>query len=927
MTTLTTRDTPRPVPAHRPRTHPHFLPPASTGPTTLAAVGILPQLILLGLNLLTWRFLADEVTADQRSIAIALLSGELTLLFATASYTIRLARRRELISRRAGLPLMLLPAGYLAATLSFASDLIPASVATWIVPPDQWIFKQFAFIAPLVLFGALRFISPTRGDNLQSHVFGLGGIAILTAVTIGIALFGSVLISVVAPIFNAVETIIAPHLFGPAMLTVGIALGMLTVASIMRIVLSLYVAARRRSPLALAILTAILAVGGPLAGLTLNATIPFPTDLQSPALYALALLNGLVLTLPNFARPALHRAVWLAQCALFPFTVYFFILFVPYLPLTPLAALFVGLGLLMVVPPVLFILHGVRLIDGYRAEIRDGHRFIPFALALTAILAWPVHYTVSARVDRAALHQALDYLTYPDHATPTPFSGDLPALKRSLHNLRSFKTGRYLPLISEYYNWLTFDNLVLPDSQLDAMETAFFGETSAPLAPAASFFPIGNTRNLRRTAAAINPAEGLRPTANAVTRSVTTTPTPRGLRTTIQIHNPTPDPTEYHTTLRIPADSLVTGFTLTIGNEVVPGRLFEQRAAEWVYRKITEIRPVLRDPAILKYAAPGTLDLRVFPVAPGETRTTTIETNSTQPVLVDAPPPTHHASPLTDATPHFIIDLSADSAFAKPTTLLAALRTAAAQLGLPGEAHLTFANYEITDFRGGKPVDLNTLTPTELATALPSARGGFLENRALRTLLRRAQDTPARLIVLRDEKTPAPQPDPDLPWFAALTPQTPGYTVVTPAKNAPRFIPFPKTLTRIDYPAAPSTRSPLPVKPETPEATMRLALQRIYDPTPENSNHQAELLALARRTHTLVPSIATIVVEDSAQWKMLEATEERVKGGHEALTLTEDPAVTPEPGTLLLLAVAAAALYLWHQRTTRPSRSFPKSHA
>lgn len=69
----------------------------------------------------------------------------------------------------------------------------------------------------------------------------------------------------------------------------------------------------------------------------------------------------------------------------------------------------------------------------------------------------------------------------------------------------------------------------------------------------------------------------------------------------------------------------------------------------------------------------------------------------------------------------------------------------------------------------------------------------------------------------------------------------------------------------------------------------------------------ATLLELARAANTLVPSIAFMVVENSAQWKMLERTEKKTMKGHGALAMPETESA-PEPSTIALLLVALAAI-------------------
>ncbi|MGC1482024.1 MAG: PEP-CTERM sorting domain-containing protein, partial [Chthoniobacterales bacterium] len=156
--------------------------------------------------------------------------------------------------------------------------------------------------------------------------------------------------------------------------------------------------------------------------------------------------------------------------------------------------------------------------------------------------------------------------------------------------------------------------------------------------------------------------------------------------------------------------------------------------------------------------------------------------------------------------------------------------------------------------------------------------------------------------------------DEEISWFAALVPGLDEYTLVTTAQNEPRVIPLTTHPTqRLSYRPSP-VRSGNP----TPADAMNLALERIFSPTPENKNRLTELLTLARETGTLVPSTAYIVVENSAQWKMLELTEKKTTSGHEALTLSGEPAATPEPATIALLILAGAALFFHHRRKHRP---------
>jgi hypothetical protein len=93
-----------------------------------------------------------------------------------------------------------------------------------------------------------------------------------------------------------------------------------------------------------------------------------------------------------------------------------------------------------------------------------------------------------------------------------------------------------------------------------------------------------------------------------------------------------------------------------------------------------------------------------------------------------------------------------------------------------------------------------------------------------------------------------------------------------------------------------------------------LVQQRIFAPATAGPNSLSALLDRARAANVLVPATAMMVVENSAQWKVLARTEKKTLKGHEALALAET-AATPEPGTTALLVIAALAALTWKSRT------------
>lgn len=629
-----------------------------------------------------------------------------------------------------------------------------------------------------------------------------------------------------------------------------------------------------------------------------------------------------------------------------------------------------GLGVLIYVPSLLFLLHGYRIIDGYRAEVRDGSKRIPALIGACAILIWPAAYTAQALWDRASLHKALDYLQYPNYAQNAHYGGSRLALRSSLENLRDFKEGLYLPFISEYYNWLAFDGMVLPQSKLNDLGETFFGEPLAKSTrrPTFSEFGLGR-RGARNMTEAINGVQGERPSANARLQTVQTSVTHeqgvnRG-RAALTVLNPTGGGTEYLATFYIPPGVMISNMWLTIGTERVPGRIFGKRAAMWVYQKITEVRPIPRDPAILRYTGPNSAELRVYPVESGSPRVVEVEflyADGTHPTIglsghgelafsPDQPAkpaigtsedgsfmatiPASPSLPQVQREPylHFLVDMSKGSAYATPDRLRASLESIAKPFPKTTPARLTFVNFETREAFGGRTVSLEQLLSAPDAELTSPTQGGLLASRAIKEVLwqnhlllssgnAEALSRFPQIILLKgSERANRPEESAKLEEFARLASDLPGYWAHNLASGTSEFVPFVSLNTqsekspvhifqvgglRFASPAGKAaawvSTAPPPVTPSQIEAfdpaggkfisvgsveqpsnpaygkaiaPWSLEMRRLFEPWKQKKEALGELLALCRATGILVPSAAYMVVENTAQWKMLERAEKK----------------------------------------------------
>lgn len=987
-----------------------LIPPSLLNFRALLLVCVVPQLFLVAINLDAWRLASGDANATERGYALALFCLQLGTLLFSAGIAAAIGWQRRSLSRWEGAYLLIPPAISLPAAVFLNGSAIPSAVADWMLPPEQWVMKQFALVMPAALLGAFRILCPDREENPAERSYSLARSLAMGMVFIATS-FG-VLFVFVAVMTATNGANFVPPIFGGFL----IILSTLAAAGVLQTIVSAYVWARSESPVALVILTFFVAVAAPIGGLALNALIPFPTDLQLPIIYIMALLNGVILMLPNFADIRGHRVVWLLQCAAFPFTIYFFLVFLPWIPAAPLAVIAMGGGFLIYTPTALFLLHGYRILDGFHAEVRGGGKVVPALLGITAMLIWPGVLTTQALLDRTNLHRALDYTQYPDFSANSRFEGSPAALQSALVHMRDFKEGIYLPYLSEYYNRLVFDGLVLPTAKMNDLQRTFFGTPmpeASKLSRRGTFLsgPRRGSNNVTETLA--GGPMGERPSRFARTQDAATTFTEKAgvsrALSAITMVNPSGTVSEYHATISMPPGVLITGIWLTIGTERVPGRIFEQKAAQWVYQKITETRPVPKDPAILRIVDPTTATLSVYPVNPNETRLVEIEftypTGQRPEIRIDEsvlPLPESVAAPSVAASPdgrvavslpameslpsftrkpisHIVVDASLHSQYKNPKVLADALRHIASLRPDAAGFRVTFANFETRDAADGRVLDRKEIMNPDAASLLAGAgpfRGSMMETRVIREIYWRhhlAQSQPGftayterpEVILLRsayDKEGPAGD---NLPWFAKLVPDSPSVFILSPdlkdltarpldpstpekqagpvhivevsgerfaaPANAPASY---VTIHRADekplalsiYDPASKKFGPLTVQKlrdsryEESITPWSMQLARFYEPSQNRKDSLLALLDASRQTGTLVPAMAYMVVENNAQWEILERTQKKTTKGHEAMELTETPAAVPEPGTMTLLALGIIALVATKTRSSRRTR-------
>ncbi|WP_167856813.1 MSEP-CTERM sorting domain-containing protein [Hymenobacter aquaticus] len=350
-------------------------------------------------------------------------------------------------------------------------------------------------------------------------------------------------------------------------------------------------------------------------------------NFHNPWFYMLAVLNGVLLCLPDQAGKWPRLLIFLGRSVLFSYTFYFFIVFLPYLPLSILAIILLGLGLLLLTPLILLVVHVREL--GADLEFLAGQfprRWLRAGL-LAGVLTLPLIITARYWHNRRVLHQALAYRYTPDYRQH--YDLDEQALVSTLEVVKQHKEranglafSRQVPYLATYFNWLVLDNLTISDDKIADLEQLFLGAAGARepefTRPAAA--PTGGAPALSGLSARSTYDARQQTWVSWLDLRVSNTDTSQRAG-------------EYATTLALPVGCWVGNYYLDMNGRREMGILAEKKAAAWVYAQIVGETQV-RDPGLLAYTDSRHVNLRVYPVVRRAARTTGLQLLHKEPLTL-----------------------------------------------------------------------------------------------------------------------------------------------------------------------------------------------------------------------------------------------------------------------------------------------------
>lgn len=985
-------------------TEPDATPPAPLLPAVLLRpaaflwLWVLPIGVLLLLNAQAFWLIEGNLDVGQRQDALVFGAANVANLLAGAALYFLAARRTKDPASTFptepgwGAPALLVQTAFLWWGAVWSERFLPASVTTWIYPEQRHLFNQFAFAMLPLFLGLLRLAGARSPKNLGRAL----------AFNLAAAVAGPVLLYGLAMTLSRFRSLheVAAVTFATSV----VGFGILMFFGIVRILLVGLRQVHRWHPAGRQVAIVLIAAVLPIGGLVLNRAIPFPVDFQAWEIYALVIANAGILLLASRRPARWPRLSFPLLCATFPFSLYFFIVFLPYTPLSIVAIIALGSGFLVLAPIFLFILHLYALHQA-RQELASGAQRGRLALTGTlCFLLLPAFFTARGLADKTALNAALDYVYAPSVTTENSrYPASLVNLRRALNSHRSYKNGIYYPLLSDFYSWLVFDNLVLPDDKLDRLEQTFFGSTGSRVNQdllRQGLNPWGRERSVRERARM--PQARATPRTVSVSQLETKTLPARGgsdavTTFTLTLKNDGPAPAEFVQKLPLPSGVFVTGFRLHINGQPVPGRIFEKKTALWVYTMIRDSER--RDPGLLFYPTREELELRVFPVNANSPATVEIDFLHPAAISGEAPPaltgdlPARLAAigrafnpqivhdtgsgtvvaglaaeklPVVPREPylHLIIDRSVDQAYTGD--FAAALRTLQEKFPRARLGRVTLANHDVIDLAPKLlPLDELAKAISVDAQRILPASGGLALDLCLAHAIRQHRDLdldrvasgdgppPFPVFIILSAKAGARSLDLSLTetWQDVLpglelcelgadgtvhvhlhrgeNADAPlvrcGTAVRTLAPRQSTRFPASTENATLSYWSPPlSAWQPVPHSTQRTESTawtqaLSLQLQeQDHGRSPGAYRLDRKTLVKAsRESGILLPVTSYIVVENSAQWRMLELSERQKLEQNAALDFRETPA--PPAAWLGGGLVLWLGLRRWRQRR----RDFP----
>ncbi|WP_299246695.1 MSEP-CTERM sorting domain-containing protein [uncultured Aquimarina sp.] len=494
----------------------------------------------------------------------------------------------------------------------YSNEIIPFSIPQWMVSSNITLYVG-TFLMPTIAYSLFIIVIRLTSKN-KKHNAGKNFLA-----AIAVPLCGYLFFQVILPLWKPVENKFSVHAFLIFLISG-------TLLFLFFIIRGFFILATKKGDLwkkyelAWKIPISILF---PLLGLAINNGLlsnfnafdnssGFFGDFNDPWFYIIAVINGILVCLPNRPNIKYQIPLFIGRNITFVYSVYFFIVFLPFLPLSVIAIIVIGTGFLMLTPLILFIIHIQELVNSFTLLKQHFSVNVLRIISILSFLVIPICITIQYKSDQNTLKETLNYIYNPNYSKQ--YSIDKSSLKHTINTVKQHKERRngeifnsgQTPYLSSFYNWIVLGNLTLSNAKIDIIEHIFYGD------PSSEFF----SENIRNDTVEIS---------NITSESVFD-PLQNAWKSWIHLEIANNDSTngfkEYATTLKLPTGCWISDYYLYVGDRKEMGLLAEKKSAMWVF---SQIRNENKDPGLLYYLTGNKVAFRVFPFTRNETRKTGIE--------------------------------------------------------------------------------------------------------------------------------------------------------------------------------------------------------------------------------------------------------------------------------------------------------------
>jgi hypothetical protein len=328
-------------------------------------------------------------------------------------------------------------------------------------------------------------------------------------------------------------------------------------------------------------------------------------DFDSFWFFGICFLNGIFLILKPYEKRNISLFFIIGRMITYPFTLYFFIVFLPFIPLAFPLIILLGIGIVMLSPSMLFFLHTKQIKEDYLYLKAEGFSRLKILLLSLSLLFIPIMMTIDFKLDKKNFNQLLKY-TFENtpigeksisHERATKSLSKIANLDRRNNNFNQ----NDIPYINSYYNWLVFDNLSLSKTKIEKLQSIINDNPSYRDNNSVNQLSYPKIKSLTNKSTF---------NTNGYFVSQLDFELINDSEMSLQ---------EYATTFNLPAGVYISDYYLYVGDIKKKGLLAEKKSATWIYERI---RNTNKDPGILYYSDNNEISFKVFPFAKQEIRKT-----------------------------------------------------------------------------------------------------------------------------------------------------------------------------------------------------------------------------------------------------------------------------------------------------------------